>query len=305
MRIVSLLPSATEILFAIGAGPMVVGVTHECDFPLQARELPKLTSSALPASPYAGDIDRHVRRALHAGSSLYHLDAELLERLEPDLILTQELCQVCAVSYDIVQRAVRRMRGDPRIISLEPASLEEVYQTIAAVGRLAEASSAASALIAELRRRERSIRAAVSGGEKRRTFVLEWTQPPMEAGHWTPDLVALAGGEAILANPHADAQRLEWEAVVDAQPDAIIVAPCGLDIHATARAVDALERVPQWRMLRAVEAGQVALVDGNAYVNRPGPRLLESAEIFAAVLHAGAGVYGPADGWRWLNETRW
>ncbi len=289
MRVVSLLPSATEILFAINAGEQVVGVTHECDFPPAARALPALTSSLLPAELDAAGIDRHVRASVHAGSSLYGLDDVKLAALEPDLIVTQELCAVCAVSYEIVDRAAKRLRGDPRVVSLEPSSLEDVFSTIAFVGELVGAQGGAAALLGSLRARVEALRARAPDGPRPRTLVLEWSDPPMSAGHWTPDLVELAGGEPVLANPGANSRVLSWEAIAAADPDVVLVAPCGWDL---ARARAALAELPPegaraFAALRAVRAGRAYALDGNAYVNRPGPRLVDSAEIFAAAL-AGA-----------------
>ncbi len=298
MKIVSLLPSATEILFAVGAGPDVVGVTHECDFPPQARDLPRLTSSALPTVRRAADIDRHVRHYLHAGSSLYHLDADLLERLQPDLIVTQELCEVCAVSYSIVDRAARRLGTDARIVSLEPSSLEDVYANIRTLGDLTGHAELARALVASLRDRVAKVHrdpsipqggAAPNDPERSReaqarVLVLEWTDPPMSPGHWTPGLVEAAGGIPVLGNPGANSQVLAWKAIASADPDEIIVAPCGFDLDRTREAVDELASNSQWNALRAVREGRVHIVDGNQYVNRPGPRLVDTIEIFASLL---------------------
>lgn len=230
MRIVSLLPSATEILFGIGAGSDVVGVTHECDFPEAALTLPRLTSSALPDASNSAEIDRHVRASLHSGSSLYRLDSVLLEQLAPDLIITQELCKVCAVSYEIVDRAAKRLTSDPRVVSLEPSSLDDVLANIEFVGELTGCVSGARALVEALSLRIEALRGA-EATRRPRTLVLEWTDPPMGPGHWTPGLVELAGGTAILSNPGANSQRLEWETIVNADPDAIIVAPCGFDVE--------------------------------------------------------------------------
>jgi iron complex transport system substrate-binding protein len=304
MRIASLLPSVTEILFAIGAGDRVVGVTHECDFPASARSLPVLTSSLLPpelqtqlgaASPQtgrAGLIDRHVRASVHSGSSLYALDATLLASLAPDVIITQELCAVCAVSYDIVARAAKRMRGgSPAVISLEPSSLEDVYANILTVGEVAAAGAGARELVARLRERESALRARIPVEPQPRVLVLEWTDPPMSGGHWTPGLMELAGGAAVLAHPGANSQRIGWDAIAAADPDVIIVAPCGYDLaHARSAASD-LDSNLIWRSLGAVATGRAYAMDGNAYVNRPGPRLIDTAEIFAAAL---AGDPAPA-----------
>jgi iron complex transport system substrate-binding protein len=285
MRIVSLLPSATEILFGIGAGREVVGVTHECDYPPAARQLPKLTSSALAAGDAPADIDRHVRANLHAGSSLYHLDADLLESLAPDLIVTQELCQVCAVSYEIVERAARRLRGDFRVISLEPSSLEDVLANVRLLGSLTGNAAGAAELVAALERRIDELRGRTrSAAIRPRTLVLEWTDPPMGGGHWTPGLVELAGGESVLSQPGADSQRLDWHRIALADPDVVIVAPCGFDLAASREALAALDGVPEWTALRAYRTDRVFAVDGNAYVNRPGPRLIDTAEIFEDLL---------------------
>jgi iron complex transport system substrate-binding protein len=283
VRIVSLLPSATEILFGIGAGADVVGVTHECDFPDAARKLPRLTSSALPDASNSAEIDRHVRASLHLGSSLYHLDSHLLEQLAPDLIITQELCKVCAVSYEIVDRAAKRLTGDPRVVSLEPSSLDDVLANIEFVGELTGHIAGARALVEGLSLRIEALRAAATP-DLPRTLVLEWTDPPMGAGHWTPGLVELAGGASILSNPGANSQRLEWAAIARADPDAVIVAPCGFDIPRANAAIGELAGIPEWTSLRAHREKRVHVVDGNAYVNRPGPRLVDTAEIFAQLL---------------------
>src|SRR5665213_487285 len=195
MRVVSLLPSSTEILFAVGAGEQVVGVTHECDYPDAAKRLPALTSTLLPAELDAAGIDRHVRARVHEGSSLYGLDDVKLAALAPDLIVTQELCAVCAVSYEIVDRAAKRLRGDPRVVSLEPSSLEDMFATIAFLGDLTGTQIGASQVVAALRARVDALRARVAVRPRERLLVLEWTDPPMSAGHWTPGLIELAGGE--------------------------------------------------------------------------------------------------------------
>jgi len=284
VRIVSLLPSATEILFGIGAGDDVVGVTHECDYPAEAATRPHLTSSALPAAGSSAEIDRHVRRSLHEGSSLYHLDADLLERLAPDLIVTQELCAVCAVSYEIVERAVRRLRGDPRLISLEPSSLDDVFATIAYLGDLTDRAIGATKLLTDLHARVNALRARTGARPHPRVLVLEWTDPPMSGGHWTPGLVELAGGIAVLGNPGANSQVLTWERIADADPDAIVVGPCGFDLVRTHEAIGELRGNAVWKGLRAVRQDRVYPIDGSAYLNRPGPRLVDTAEIISKAI---------------------
>ena len=285
-RIVSLLPSATEIVFALGLGERLVGVTHECDYPPAARHKPRLTASALPPAATSAEIDRHVRASVHAGSSLYALDSGALERLAPDLIITQELCAVCAVSYRLVARAARRLTSDPRIVSLEPASLEDVFANIATVGELTRAQSAGSELVARLRARVAKLEAhvALAPRSKPSVLVLEWSDPPMSGGHWTPGLVRLAGGRSVLGNPGANSTVLGWDAIAAADPDVVILAPCGYGLDAALSAAGELEAQPAWLQLRAVREGRAYALDGNAYVNRPGPRLVDTAELFASVL---------------------
>ena len=301
MRVVSLLPSSTEILFDIGAGDQVVGVTHECDYPAEAKTRPALTSSLLPSELDAAGIDRHVRARVHQGSSLYGLDEAKLAALAPDLIVTQELCAVCAVSYEIVERAVRRLAagglaaaGQPEVVSLEPSSLEDVLSTITFVGALVGAEAGAAQLVDGLRARIAALRERVALRPRERVLVLEWTDPPMSAGHWTPGLVELAGGEPVLGNPGANSRVIRWDEIAAADPDVVIVAPCGFDL---ARAQAAIAALPAdaartlWT-LRAALAGRVYAMDGNAYVNRPGPRLVDTAELFAAAM---AGAPSPGD----------
>lgn len=291
MRIVSLLPSATEILFGIGAGEEVVGVTHECDYPPEALGLPKLTSASTPGGPAPADIDRHVRAAVHAGSSLYHLDSARLARLEPDLIVTQELCAVCAVSYEIVDSAAKLLNS--RIISLEPTSVQDVFANITQLGEITGHPAEARKLVGRLESRIVALRARNAGTAKRpRTLVLEWTDPPMSAGHWIPELVELAGGDPILANPGANSRRLEWSAIAQAEPEAIVVAPCGFDLAKTRRAIEDIETIETWRSLPARRAGRVLALDGNAYLSRPGPRLVDAAEIIARWYTDGAEYAG-------------
>jgi iron complex transport system substrate-binding protein len=286
MRVVSLLPSSTEILFAVGAGDQVVGVTHECDFPDEATTRPALTSSLLPAELDAAGIDRHVRARVHAGSSLYGLDDAKLAALEPDLIVTQELCAVCAVSYEIVDRAAKRLRGDPRVVSLEPSSLEDVFATIGFLGELVGAQDGAARLLASLRARTDALRAGIPSGTRPRLLVLEWTDPPMSAGHWTPGLIDLAGGVPVLGNPGANSRVMSWAEIALADPDVVVVAPCGFDLARTQREIAALppDAARAFNALRAVREGRAYAMDGNAFVNRPGPRLVDTAELFAAAL---------------------
>ncbi len=269
-------------------------MTHECDYPPQALSLPKLTSASGPQLERPAEIDRHVRESLHAGSSLYHLDSELLERLKPDLIVTQELCAVCAVSYEIVESAARRLRSDPRVVSLEPASLREVFSTMGFLGEFTGHALQAKQLVANLEERVAAVRSRASSrlNERPRTLVLEWTDPPMSAGHWIPELLEIAGGIPVLANPGANSQRLEWSAILQTDPDAVIVTPCGFDLPKTQRAIAELDANEQWRALRARRTRRILALDGNAYLSRPGPRLVDATEIVSRWYTTGAEYAG-------------
>jgi iron complex transport system substrate-binding protein len=298
LKIVSLLPSATEICFALGLGDDVVGVTHECDYPPQAREKPKLTRSNLPErlqthpgtqpplNPQrSAEIDRHVRANVHEGSSLYALDTELLDRLKPDLIITQELCAVCAVSYRIVSSAAKQLAATPRIISLEPKTLEDVYDTILTVAQAANVPERGRRLVELLRAGADAIRVRTRACERPRTLLLEWISPPMNGGHWVADLLELAGAEPLLVNRGRESEVITWQAIAQADPDAILVAPCGYDIAMAKEAIASISAEPEWASLRAVRSGRAWAIDGNAYVNRPGPRVIRTAEVFAEALH--------------------
>ena len=279
MRIVSLLPSATEIVCALGLEDELVAVTHECDYPASVRHKPVVTSSVLAGDRSSGQIDRHIRRLVHEGSSIYALDAGRLASLQPDLVLTQELCEVCAVSYPIVERAARRLDATTRLVSLEPESLDDVYENIATIGGLTNRAGRASGLIDQLARRVRLVRERVGQLPPRRTACLEWVDPLYNCGHWTPGLVQLAGGEELLGTPGRRARAIDAGDLVDAQPEVIVVMACGFALD---RSLDEVERVD---LLATANGADLWVVDGNAYFSRPGPRLVDSVEILAGILH--------------------
>lgn len=291
MRIISLLPSTTEIVYALGLGDQLVGVTHECDFPPDALTKPRLTRShivaeALGDETVAASIDRQVRDSLHAGHSLYDIDAKLLEELQPDLILTQELCDVCAVSSGLLRGTLARLALAPRILSLEPTSLEAVYETILDIGDATGTTDRARLELEQLRRRAANLQDQTKGRQAPRTLVLEWTDPPMGSGHWTPALVELAGGAPVLGWTGEYSRVISWDEIALADPECIIVAPCGMDLTATRASIDDLNRTSgAWRELVADGTRRVVAMDGNQFANRPGPRLIETAELFAAAIH--------------------
>ena len=286
-RVISLLPSATEILFAIGAGDRVVGVTHECDHPDVARSLPRVTSSVLATDGVApSEIDRHIHAARHAGSSIYHLDEAELERLEPDLIVTQELCAVCAVAYSDVRRAVRRLPGDVPVLSLEPRSVEEICASIEEVGAATRSGDGATTTAAAMRRRVAEIAALDPLEHRPRVVCIEWTDPLMVGGHWVPEMVRLAGGVDVLGVEGEPSRYVSWDEVVDANPDVMVVMPCGYDLPRTLELVPEVASRPGFKELQCTLAGRVLAADGSAYFSRPGPRIVHGLEILASAIRA-------------------
>jgi len=282
MRIASLLPSATEIVCALGLENDLVAVTHECDYPESIRGRPVLTRSVLSGTRSGADVDRHIRELVHQGSSIYSLNAPLLESLRPDLILTQELCDVCAVSYPIVERAARRLGSSPQLVSLEPETLDDVFENIRVVGALAGRSDTAERLCDSLRRRVTTVEQRVAGRPRRKVVCLEWIDPPFNCGHWTPELVTIAGGDERLGVARQPAHLIDWQQVIDAEPEVVVVMACGFSLDRSLREVETAGG--RFEALRA----QTWVVDGNAFFSRPGPRLVDSVEIMAGILHPGA-----------------
>jgi iron complex transport system substrate-binding protein len=299
-RVVSLLPSATEILFAIGAGGRVVAVTHECDHPTAARELPAVTSSVMATDGTApADIDRHIHAARHAGSSIYRLDEAALARLEPDLIITQELCDVCAVAYSEVQRAVRRLPGDVPVVSLEPRSVEEICSSVEEVGVATGCTDGAARTAATMRRRVAEIGALDPPDPRPRVVCIEWTDPLMVGGHWVPEMVRIAGGVDVLGEERAPSRYVSWEEVVDARPEVMVLMPCGYDLARTLELVPEVASRPGFDDLDCTRDGRVLAVDGSSYFSRPGPRIVHGLEILAAALRARPGDPPPVGAAYW------
>jgi iron complex transport system substrate-binding protein len=299
-RVVSLLPSATEILFAIGAGDRVVGVTHECDHPICARNLPSVTASELTTESAApGEIDRHIHAARHAGSSIYRLDEAELARLQPDLIVTQELCDVCAVAYSEVRRAVRRLPGDVPVLSLEPRSVEEICASIEEVGRAIGLPEEARLTAAVMRDRIAAIGARGRPEPRPRVVCIEWTDPLMVGGHWVPEMVRVAGGVDVLGEERAPSRYVSWDEVVESQPDVMVLMPCGYDLARTIELVPEVASRPGFDDLECARSGRVLAVDGSSYFSRPGPRIVNGLEILATAVRAQAGDPPPADAAYW------
>lgn len=286
MRIVSLLPSATEIICAIGLEDQLVGVTHECDFPASVKRLPKVTRTLIPTDASSAEIDSLVRDRLGGQSALYTLDMPALEQLEPDLIVTQALCDVCAVAEDEVRSAACELASRPGVLNLEPETLGEVFDAIRQVGDATDNRGAAAALVGALT--ERVIRVTRRGEDvarRPRVALLEWLDPPFSTGHWNPELIRLAGGVDGLGREREKSRTLRWSEIIQWQPEVILISCCGFTAERTLQETSLLMSVPDWEELPAVRDGRVFVTDGSAYFSRPGPRLVESLELLGHVIH--------------------
>jgi iron complex transport system substrate-binding protein len=290
MRIVSLVPHATELLFALGLGDQVVGVTHECDFPPEALELPRITADRLEPGLSAGEIDAAVRELTGRGEAIYELDEHRLRELEPDLIVTQELCPVCAVSYDEVVEVAGSIPSGPQVLALDPKTLGESFADARTIARATGARDAALDLVARQRARVDAVRVAVRGAPRVPVAALEWLDPVFVAGHWTPQLIELAGGIDVLGFPGEPSEQSAWEAVAAGRPEVVICMPCGYDARRAAA-----EALAFAEPLRALGARRVVAVDASAFFSRPGPRLVDGLELLAHLLHPDL-VAAPAAG---------
>jgi iron complex transport system substrate-binding protein len=280
MRIISLVPHATELLFALGLGDDVVAVTHECDHPARALELPRVTKDRLPEGLSAGEIDAAVRASVAGENSIYELDTELLRELEPDLIVTQELCPVCAVSYDEVLKEAEQIESCPKVIALDPKTIGETMGDIRTIAAATGARDAALDLVARQRARIDQVRTAVKGAGRPAVAAIEWFDPVFVAGHWTPQLIELAGGLDMLGFAGEHSEQTTWEVVAAAQPEVVVCMPCGYDAQRS------LQEAEQFAgSLRSTGARRVVAVDAAAYFSRPGPRLVDGLELLAHVLH--------------------
>jgi iron complex transport system substrate-binding protein len=304
--ICSLLPSATEIVFALGLGDRLAAVTHECDFPPEAARLPVITRSTLDShEPHSSrEIHTHITAALHGGSSIYLLDQELLRRLAPDLILTQELCDVCAVSYETVQQAVRRLNGHATILSLEPTTLLGIFDTIRQVGEATGTGARAASLARELEEQADAIEAQMGAASGRpRVFAMEWLDPPFTAGHWVPELISRAGGRDEMAREGYPSTQIPWRRIAEYDPEIIVLMPCGFTLSRTLEEFGHVTLPEEWSGLRAVRSGRVYAVNGSAYFNRPGPRILTGLQILAEIIHPELfRRTTPPEAWQGLGE---
>ena len=286
MRIVSLLPSATDIVCSLGLRDALVGRTHECDWPAGIEDVQVMTSDALRTHEMTSrEIHDAIGGAVHSGSSIYVLDDDALAATKPDLVITQELCEVCAVSYKDVQQAARVMDAHTQIVSLEPHSIDDILSHIELIGRLTGASGRARAVVDDARSRLARLRDATRGRDRPRVASIEWLDPIFAAGHWVPEQVEWAGGEEVLGPHGVPSPEVPWQAVLDSQPDVIVLMPCGMPIERTLGELSTITGRDGWRDLPAVRNGRVFVVDASSFFNRPGPRVVRGAEIVAALLH--------------------
>ena len=286
-RVVSLLPSITEIVCALGFGERLVGRSHECDFPPEVRTLPALTEAKLDVRKPSAGIDLDVKTLLRDGLSVYRVDVEPLRALAPDLILTQDHCEVCAASLADVERALARWQGGaPRVLSLDPRTLRDVFRSFTRVAEALGAPERGRDLAEALSNRLTDLaQRAAAAGTPPSVACVEWIDPLMSAGNWMPELVSLAGGRSLFGEVGRHSPWISWPALRDADPDVLVVLPCGFDLARTRAELAPLRAQPGFESLRAVTSGRAYLVDGNQYMNRPGPRLVDSLEILGELIH--------------------
>jgi len=286
-RIVSLLPAATEIAATLGLMDQVIGVSHECDFPAEANRRPRVTRCPVHnAGLTSREMDEWVRRALRENGTIYSIDEPLLRSLRPDVILTQKLCDVCAVGYDTVARLAETLSGPPQVVNLEPSSLSDIFGDIQRVAKVCDVSDRANEVITQLSDRIEAVRSRANRiAHRPRCFLMEWVDPPFCSGHWGPELVEIAGGYDPLGRKQQPSVQIEWQQVLDARPEFIVLALCGYGINRARSDYEILRRFPDFDSLPAARQGQIYLVDASAYFARPGPRIVDSAEILAGILH--------------------
>jgi iron complex transport system substrate-binding protein len=297
MRICSLLPSATEVLFALGLGDSVAGVTHECDYPPEAATKPALISPRVDSNAKSDDLDRSVRELMARGESLYAVRDDLLREIQPDLIITQDLCHVCAASPDDLASALAKMPKQPRILTLQPHTLGDVWNDIRRIGDATGKSREADEFANRQESKVSAIRAAVSGSAARpRVACIEWLDPIYVGGHWVPEMVDAAGGVDVLGRAGQPSFTVTSDQVIAAKPDVIVIMPCGYSVKHTEHELRRTPLPPEWNQSAAVSDKRVFIVDANSYFSRSGPRLAEGVAILANLLHpVGAGVHVPTD----------
>jgi iron complex transport system substrate-binding protein len=287
MRIASLLPSATEIVYQLGLGDALVAVSHDCDYPPEVKKKIQLTQIDIdPARSSSRQINDWIANKVHTGSSVYHIDQDALAKANPDLILTQELCEVCAPAFSEVQNACKVLNGERKIISLEPTSLDGILENVVTVGEATGRSKEAAETVAALRKRIDRIQTIARDVRNRpEVLCMEWFDPIFAAGHWVPEMVQLAGGVDKLGRPHRPSARIEWKEVSDYDPEVIVLMPCGFNLERTIQESKPRMDTAEWRRLKATHRRRIYATNGTAYFNRPGPRIVEGLEALAEIIH--------------------
>jgi iron complex transport system substrate-binding protein len=280
MRIASLVPSATEMLFALGLGDDVVAVTHECDYPTEARNLPRLTSTVLRDGLDAGQIDAAVKATVAEGRALYELDEGRLAELAPDLIVTQAVCDVCAVSFEDVVEVAARLESRPRVVQQDPSTLGEMLDDVIRLGEATGAEAAAHELRGELEGRLATVRAALSGATPPRVIALEWLDPPFVGGHWVPEMISIAGGDDVAGSPGLKSPEVKWGELSGLNPDVVVSMPCGWYVEQARK-----QTLEHWERVEGLGAARVFAVDAASTFSRPGPRLIDGVELLGHLLH--------------------
>ncbi|MFY9529397.1 MAG: cobalamin-binding protein [Candidatus Acidiferrales bacterium] len=293
MRICSLLPSATETLYALGLGDSVVGITHECDYPPEAAEKPALIRPRVDPAASPAEVDEQVRELIERGESIYGVDDELLRRLKPDLIITQDLCHVCAASPDDLATALTRLEKMPRVLSLTPHTIADVWDDIRRIGDATGHAAEAETLVAALKKRVSHVEEVVSSAPERpRVVCLEWLDPAYAGGHWVPQMVTRAGGVDVLGRPGEPSFRVPWSRVLDARPEIVVAMPCGYSLARTVAEFKKMKLPARWGELPAVRDAHVFAVDANSYFSRPSPRLADGVALLAQLFHPSVAMQG-------------
>ncbi len=300
LRIVSLLPSATEIVCALGLEENLVGITHECDFPPRISDRPHLTASRISHETMSSaEIDHAVRRQLDGHGSIYNLDEQLLQQLNPDLIITQELCEVCAVAYKQVEKAAKMYVADAKVVSLEPNTIADIFENIKLIGEICGASEKAEEVVGNLQNRldnlrqriqkdfekERNPKSKIQNPKSKRVFMLEWLEPPFAPGHWTPEQVEIAGGNCVLGEAGKKSVTTTYAEVYESKPEIMVLVPCGYRTEDILRQLENTVFPRNWREIPAIAGGEVWALDASAYFSRPAPRVVDGAEILAKIFH--------------------
>ncbi len=285
MRIASLLPSATEIVCALGLSDALVGISHDCDYPPEIRQKPVLSEAIVSKALPSGVIESRIRGQVHTGKSVYHLDEAQLARLRPEVILTQELCAVCAPSYTLVKQAAKVLDAETKLVSLEPLGLMDILDNILLVGELTGTRARAEAMVSRLHGRIEQVRTKAAGLPAPRVACLEWLDPLYAAGHWVPEMVAIAGGQVVVGRAREPSCVVEWETVRAAEPEVVVLMPCGFNVQRIRSELHLMTDRPGWNALPAVRNGRVYLTDAGSYFSRPGPRVVDGLEILVTILH--------------------